>query len=103
MYCAYQILCTLKVPGTRFASCAWEGSGLRLALAVDSFVYFANVRAPYIRTAFVDCIVYAFSSQEFTSQISVAFWNIKTNEVGAKLGRSRITLVHNDVIILVYK
>jgi len=39
-----QYIRTLKVPGTGINGITWEGSGLRLALAVDSFVYFANVR-----------------------------------------------------------
>ncbi|VEL32054.1 unnamed protein product [Protopolystoma xenopodis] len=40
---------TLCVPGKRLTAFAWEGSGsLRLALAVDSFIYFANLRPAYI-------------------------------------------------------
>ena len=26
---------------------AWEGAGLRIALAVDSYLYFANIRPDY--------------------------------------------------------
>lgn len=26
---------------------AWEGGGLRIALAVESFIYFANIRPDY--------------------------------------------------------
>lgn len=26
---------------------AWEGGGLRIGLAVDSFIYFANIRPDY--------------------------------------------------------
>ena len=28
-------------------SCSWEGGSLRIALAVDSFIYFANIRPDY--------------------------------------------------------
>lgn len=35
---------TLKVPGKQISACAWEGGSLRIALAVDSFIYFANIR-----------------------------------------------------------
>lgn len=35
---------TLKVPGRQITACAWEGGSLRIALAVDSFIYFANIR-----------------------------------------------------------
>ena len=38
---------TLKVPGKQMHSCSWEGGSLRLSLAVDSFIYFANVRPDY--------------------------------------------------------
>lgn len=34
---------TLRVPGGGISGISWEGNGLRLALAVDSYVYFANV------------------------------------------------------------
>lgn len=38
---------TLRVPGNTISSLTWEGGGLRVALAVDSYVYFANVRPDY--------------------------------------------------------
>lgn len=42
-----QYLRSLKVPGKRITSLSWEFSGLRIALAVDSFIYFANIRPDY--------------------------------------------------------
>lgn len=38
-----QHLRTLKVPGTNIHGISWEGGGLRIGLAVDSFIYFANI------------------------------------------------------------
>lgn len=38
---------TLRVPGNGINGITWEGNGLRLALAVDSFIYFTNVRPDY--------------------------------------------------------
>jgi WD repeat-containing protein 35 len=38
---------TLKVMGSGISSLSWEGGSLRLALAVDSFIYFANIRPDY--------------------------------------------------------
>lgn len=38
---------TLKVPGKQIAALSWEGSGLKIALAVDSYIYFANIRPDY--------------------------------------------------------
>lgn len=43
----YQHLRTLKVPGKQMTGIAWEGAGLRIALAVDSYLYFANIRPDY--------------------------------------------------------
>ena len=37
---------TLRVPGTGISSLSWEGSGLRVSMAVDSFMYFANIKLP---------------------------------------------------------
>ena len=37
-----QHLRTLKVPGGGIQSLSWEGGSLRIALAVDTFIYFAN-------------------------------------------------------------
>ncbi|XP_012508519.1 PREDICTED: WD repeat-containing protein 35 [Propithecus coquereli] len=38
---------TLKVPGKQMSGLSWEGGGLKIALAVDSFIYFANIRPNY--------------------------------------------------------
>lgn len=38
---------TLKVPGKQMSALSWEGSGLKIALAVDSYIYFANIRPDY--------------------------------------------------------
>ncbi|MEQ2193707.1 hypothetical protein XENOCAPTIV_010760, partial [Xenoophorus captivus] len=38
---------TLKVPGKHMSGISWEGEGLRIALAVDSYIYFANIRPDY--------------------------------------------------------
>lgn len=42
-----QHLRTLKVPGKQMTGVAWEGGGLRIGLAVDSYLYFANIRPDY--------------------------------------------------------
>jgi hypothetical protein len=42
-----QHLGTLKVPGKQMSALSWEGGGLKIALAVDSFIYFANIRPDY--------------------------------------------------------
>lgn len=42
-----QHLGTLKVPGKQMSALSWEGGGLKIALAVDSYIYFANIRPDY--------------------------------------------------------
>ena len=41
------LACSLRVPGAKINALCWEGSGTRVALAVDSFVYFANISPDY--------------------------------------------------------
>ena len=79
LVCAGQHLRTLKVPGSGIAAISWEGTGLRIALAVDSFIYFANVRPDYKWGYFNKCLVYSFTKME-RPENCVIFWNTKTNE-----------------------
>lgn len=44
---AQQHLHSLRVPGKNLPALSWEASSLRMALAVDSFIYFANIRHDY--------------------------------------------------------
>ena len=46
-YVPFQHLHTLKGPGKAPLSVAWEGNGLRLALGVAQYIYFANIRHNY--------------------------------------------------------
>ena len=64
-----QHLRTLKVPGKQMHSCSWEGGSLRVALAVDSFIYFANIRPDYKVTC---CRVFAF----LHIFLNLMFWKI---------------------------
>ncbi len=48
-------------------------------LAVESFVYFANVRPQYRWASFGDTVVYAFAKPDRAEQC-VVFWSTKTNE-----------------------
>ena len=48
-------------------------------LAVDSYVYFANVRPDYKWASFGDTVVYAFTRPDRMEQC-VVFWNTKTDE-----------------------
>eukprot|EP00658_Telonema_sp_P-2_P057526 TRINITY_DN4596_c0_g6_i3.p1 TRINITY_DN4596_c0_g6~~TRINITY_DN4596_c0_g6_i3.p1 ORF type:complete len:1179 (-),score=268.48 TRINITY_DN4596_c0_g6_i3:50-3586(-) len=73
----------LKVPGGGIHGLSWEGTGLRLSLAVDSFVYFANVRPDYKWGFFGDTVVYAFNKPD-RPEHCVIFWNTKTGDKHTK-------------------
>ncbi|KAJ3057254.1 WD repeat-containing protein 35 [Rhizophlyctis rosea] len=99
-----QYLRSLKVPGKRITSLSWEHSGLRIALAVDSFIYFANVRPDYKWTFFAgDVLAYAFHRPE-RGETVVTFWNTKSNEKYTKIMHKLIILTsYGDVCLLVTK
>ena len=76
-----------QVPGRQITACAWEGGSLRIALAVDSFIYFANIRPNYKWAYFAGgTVVYAHQRKDRPANASpetaIVFWNIKTQEVG---------------------
>lgn len=54
----------LKVPGNVIPSISWDGKSLRIAMAVDSFIYFANIRPEYIWCYFERTVVFLQSSQQ---------------------------------------
>eukprot|EP01039_Chlorochromonas_danica_P006054 gene6054-6668_t len=79
-----QFLRSLKVPGERVRGVTWEGPGdLRLALAVDSFIYFANVRHPYLYTFFRQTLVYTYPNV-FKRETHLLFWHTTSGEVQVK-------------------
>jgi len=73
-----QHLRTLKVPGTGISALSWEGGSLRVALAVDSYIYFANIRPDYRWGFFGDTLVCAYTQADRSDQ-TVMFWNTKTD------------------------
>ena len=75
-----ELIKSLKVPGKSITSLSWENDGLRLALGVDAFIYFANIRNDYRWGALAkDVIVYTYNRQDSASP-EVVFWNSKTND-----------------------
>ncbi|KAL9918488.1 intraflagellar transport protein Oseg4 isoform 1-T1 [Glossina fuscipes fuscipes] len=83
-YTPWGRLCrVLKVPGTNIASVSWEGKSLRVAMAVDSFIYFANIRPEYIWCYFEKTVVFISNNQNNVNKSSmtvVTFWNTLTNQ-----------------------
>ncbi|XP_046679205.1 WD repeat-containing protein 35-like [Homalodisca vitripennis] len=74
---------TMKIPGREVSCCVWEGSSLRVALAVDSFIYFANIRPSYKWGYFSHTVVYSYNRQDRPGT-NVIFWNTNNNECYSK-------------------
>ena len=84
-----QHLRTLKVPspsGNGINALTWEGNSLRIALAVDSFIYFANIRQDYNWGYFANTLVYGFTKAD-RPEHCVIFWDSKTGEKFTKYVR----------------
>lgn len=74
---------TMKVPGSGIKGISWEGTGLRLAVIVGSFIFFANVRPKYKYAYFNNTVMYAYTKID-RPEHSVVFWNPKTDEKSVK-------------------
>lgn len=76
---------TLKVPGETVTCCVWEGNSLRVALSVDSHIYFANIRPDYKWTSMNNgkVIVYSYNKPNKQGTI-VCFWDTKKGETHIK-------------------
>ncbi|XP_034107561.1 WD repeat-containing protein 35 [Drosophila albomicans] len=80
----------LKVPGSDITSLSWEGKSLRIAMAVDSFIYFANIRPDYIWCYFEKTVVFLNSNNHSGSSTTssatampmnvITFWNTVSNQ-----------------------
>jgi WD repeat-containing protein 35 len=73
----------IKIPGEQIREVSWEGGDLRLALAVDSFIYFANIRHRYMWTYFLNTVTYAYPRPE-KREHTVMFWDQLTQETYVK-------------------
>ncbi|RNF26815.1 WD repeat domain 35 [Trypanosoma conorhini] len=70
---------TLRVSGQHCGGVTWEGDGLRVCVAIDAALYFANVRPAYNYTYFAKTVVFAFHRPDRVEQ-GVMFWNTRSNE-----------------------
>ncbi|XP_062892582.1 WD repeat-containing protein 35 isoform X2 [Mobula hypostoma] len=94
---------TLKVPGKQMYAASWEGGGLRIALAVDSFIYFANIRPDYKWGYCSNTVVYAYTRPD-RLEYCVVFWDTKNNEKYIKYVKSLISITTcGDFCILATK
>ncbi|XP_046828988.1 WD repeat-containing protein 35 [Vespa crabro] len=82
---------TLKIPGREITACAWEGGSLRVALSVDSHIYFANIRPDYKWTYFSNTVV--FTNEKISKDgICITFWNTSNNTCCTKFVRTLISI-----------
>lgn len=94
---------TLKIPGREVTCCAWEGGSLRIALSVDSHIYFANIRLDYKWTYFSNTVVY--TNEKITKDgICIIFWNTTNNTYCTKNVRALISIAsYGDHCVLAVK
>ncbi|KAJ3069811.1 WD repeat-containing protein 35 [Podochytrium sp. JEL0797] len=99
-----QYLRSLKVPGKKITSLSWEHGGLRIALAVDSFIYFANIRPDYKWCFFAqDVVAYGFQKYD-QPETTIVYWNTRTNERHVKLvNKLSLMTAHGEHCLLVSK
>jgi len=100
-----QHLRSLKVPGQVgiVKSVAWEGFGLRIVLAIDSNILFANIQPEYIWSYFNNTIVFAYRKPE-RNDMCITFWNTKINEKSIKYMKSLLNIKSfGDYCVLVSK
>ncbi|KAL3898912.1 MAG: hypothetical protein SGCHY_002417 [Lobulomycetales sp.] len=103
-YTAYgDFLRFLKVPGKRISALTWENNGLRIAVGVESFIYFASIRPDHKWCFFAsDVIVYVYNRLERAESI-VVFWNTKTDDKYVKYISGKIHAVtgYGDYCVVV--
>ena len=82
---------TLKMSGSHIYGISWEGQGLRIALAVDTYIYFANIRPDYRWAYFGRTLLYAYAKADRPEQC-VVFWDTRTDEKYIKYVKRLINL-----------
>lgn len=82
---------TLRIPGREVTCCSWEGGSLRVAISVDSHVYFANIRPTYKWTYFSKTVT--FTNERMTKEgVCVYFWNTSTNTTCTKFVKKLVSM-----------
>lgn len=78
-----QFLRQVRIPGDEINSITWESSGLRIGLAVDAFIFFANVRMTYLWAYLQNTVVYSYYRPERKESV-VVFWDLTSGETYLK-------------------
>lgn len=64
---------TLRVPGGSLTKLSWEKRSLRLAIAIDSFIYFANVKPDHKYTFYGNTLAYVSGTDTVTCWDTVTY------------------------------
>ncbi|RVE43352.1 hypothetical protein evm_011992 [Chilo suppressalis] len=65
---------TLRVPGGSLRALSWEKRSLRLAIAIDSFIYFANVKPDHKYAFYGNTLAFVSGTETMT------FWDTVTHQ-----------------------
>lgn len=86
---------TLKLPGQEITSLSWEGKSLRIALGVDSYIYFANIRPDYMWCYFghTICFLKTITGKHGSSLV---FWDTASNQCFTKQIDTPLGLAANN-------
>lgn len=81
--CTGQLMRQVRIPGENVNAITWEASSLRIALAVDAFIFFANVRPAYTWAYLENTVVYSYYRPERKETV-VIFWDLSLGEAHPK-------------------
>ena len=96
-----RLLRVTRVPGERIADLCWEGNSLRLALAVDSSIFFANVRPSYTWAYLLNTVVYSYTKSD-KRESAIIFWDLTTGEAYLKVVSGlKFLVAHGDYCAVV--
>nr|CAB3267696.1 WD repeat-containing protein 35 [Phallusia mammillata] len=86
---------TLKVPGRSITSLDWEKASLRIALAVDSHIFFANIRPDYKWGFCSNAVIYTFMKPDRIDH-TVVFWDWRNKEKYVKFVKQLLLVAAMD-------
>lgn len=79
-----ELIRMIKVPGIDISDCSWEKTGLRLALAVDSYIFFANVKPRYDWGYLTNSIVFVTKNYK-DHTTNLVFCDLESNVKNTKV------------------
>ena len=97
----------IRIPGDHIAGITWEGGGLRIALAVDSNIFFANIRPAYTWAYLLNTVVYSYTrggdrGRGAGRESTVVFWDMASGEAHSKpVGQLKFLAAVGDVCAVV--